>query len=515
MADADDTSVLYGSNVYNSIIFSRFDKNEVKDYNSSTRTNEVVDIITDYPWTIDTLKKSTNGGIIDVPHCYVIEYQQRYSSSITNLINSLTAAKNGLGQTVEEVSSVISKVSALVKSLSGVGDSVASVASSVTNGGSGSSGDSGSGSTPAAQPAASGSSTPAAQPAATGSSTPAQQTGDTTRSSRSIRAGEEAAASGQAATPAAVPATPATQTTQPAATPTSTSSTTTSTTSSSSSSGGGGVNQSVLELTEKMKKFYNDIIGSKISQITNPIRDAQGKHFMQPYSLLYDLKATGTKYCFPMLSDPPVLKTHNSFGDGDGDDTSVLSVNSFFSTISSLGSSIPAFGRDLAQLNSFLSGSGNAGELFERTHVEKAKFFQFPTDTDTYTVTFPLINTIPVASGETPMWEKNYKFIMLFCMKNMIFRKDNVAFYPPLFYDLVIPGTIRLPYSYVESIDVQPLGMVRILKGKKMFTFTNEDISIPVPEAWMVTIKFKSLIATSGNLVLSAFADTPVIAASN
>lgn len=150
MADADDTSVLYGSNVYNSIIFSRFDKNEVKDYNSSTRTNEVVDIITDYPWTIDTLKKSTNGGIIDVPHCYVIEYQQRYSSSITNLINSLTAAKNGLGQTVEEVSSVISKVSALVKSLSGVGDSVASVASSVTNSGSGSSGDSGSGSTPAA-----------------------------------------------------------------------------------------------------------------------------------------------------------------------------------------------------------------------------------------------------------------------------------------------------------------------------------------------------------------------------
>jgi hypothetical protein len=135
------------------------------------------------------------------------------------------------------------------------------------------------------------------------------------------------------------------------------------------------VNQGVVELTEKMKKFYNDIIGSKISQITNPVKDSNGKHFMQPYSLLYDLKATGTKYCFPMLSDPPVLKAHNSFGDGDGDDTSVLSVNSFFSTISSLGSSIPAFGRDLAQLNSFLSGSGNANELFERTHVEKAKFF--------------------------------------------------------------------------------------------------------------------------------------------
>jgi hypothetical protein len=32
---ADDTGVLYGSNVYNSIIYSRFDENKVKDFNSS------------------------------------------------------------------------------------------------------------------------------------------------------------------------------------------------------------------------------------------------------------------------------------------------------------------------------------------------------------------------------------------------------------------------------------------------------------------------------------------------
>ena len=74
-------------------------------------------------------------------------------------------------------------------------------------------------------------------------------------------------------------------------------------------------------------------------------------------------------------------------------------------------------------------------------HVEKAKFFQYPTDTETYTVQFPLINTVRLEG--IPAWKRNYKFIMLFCMRNMVFRKDNSSYYPPLFYDLIIPGTIR------------------------------------------------------------------------
>ena len=32
---------------------------------------------------------------------------------------------------------------------------------------------------------------------------------------------------------------------------------------------------------------------------------------------------------------------------------------------------------------------------------------------------------------------------MLFSIRNMIFRKDNAEYYPPLFYDLYIPGVVR------------------------------------------------------------------------
>ena len=121
---------------------------------------------------------------------------------------------------------------------------------------------------------------------------------------------------------------------------------------------------------------------------------------------------------------------------------------------------------------------------------------------------------MPKNTAGVPAWKKNYKFIMLFTMRNMIFRKDNTSFYPPLFYDLIIPGTIRQPYTYVESVNVQPMGIVRMLKldegDKFLDIFASKSYAIPVPEAWLITIKFKSLIATSANLVLSGLQDVPV-----
>ena len=170
-----------------------------------------------------------------------------------------------------------------------------------------------------------------------------------------------------------------------------------------------------------------------------------------------------------------------------------------------MASSIANFNRDLSQFNSILSDGGTNGSLYERTNVEKSKFFQYPQQTETYTISFPLFNTVKSKHSGNPIWMKNYKFILLFCMRNMIFRKDNTSFYPPLFYDLTIPGVIHQPFTYVESVKVQPHGIVRMLECKKLFNFMSDNLfSVPVPEAWVVTITFKSLLATSANLVLSA-----------
>lgn len=403
------TGVLNGSNSYNEIIHASYTLGGglLNDYNSTgfKRNDSIVDIVSDYPWSIDSVQQKKDNSVISVPHCYVVEYQQRYSSTITNLLNTLTAGVNGVDNLVSNVNKVTSKfdinskIAGLLQNLNDVGEKTATAQDFVN------------------------------------------------------------------------------------------------------------------KATEKINKFFNE----SIKEIENPIKNAGGdNNYMQPYNLLYDLKPTGHRYCFPMIAEPATLSLKNTFGDNESD-LSNLSANSLFTFINTMSSAITNVSRDLGQFGTFLAGGDStSGNLFERTHIEKSKFFQFPTDTDTYTVSFPLLNTVQKNTAKEPVWKMNYKFILLFCMRNMIFRKDNTSFYPPLFYDLVIPGTIRQPYTYVESVNVQPLGIVRMLKindKDRFLRFLNKkSYSIPVPEAWMVTIKFKSLIATSANLILSGLRDTPVTA---
>lgn len=399
--------------IYNSIIHSSYVVgNGVRNYgNINKRTEETVDIVTDYPWSIDKVMKSKDGGIINVPHCYAIEYQQRYTSSITNLINSSNALTGGIDNTVNTVSKLYNNVSNLIQNLSGI---------------------------------------------------------DSNKSNESNKSAQ------------------------------------------------GGI---LTSLGENLSAFWDNSKNKleKISEkINGPIQSTHSG-YMQPYRLLYDLIPTGQRYCMPMISEPPIIQTHNSFSDSS-DDFSPLSANTFFSKLSNWASGIVSLNRDMSIVSDLISSeTGNknssSNQVWERMHVEKAKFFQYPTDTETYTVQFPLINTVRLEG--TPAWKRNYKFIMLFCMRNMVFRKDNASYYPPLFYDLIIPGTIRQPYTYVESVNVQPLGVVRMLNGEGLLpsTFTDQTnkLSIPVPEAWVVTIKFKSLLATSANLVLSGLNDLPIV----
>lgn len=238
---------------------------------------------------------------------------------------------------------------------------------------------------------------------------------------------------------------------------------------------------------------------------------SHGGGYLKPYSQLYWLAATGKKYTFPMINELPKHKLSNSYGENNGD-TSVLSSNSFLTTMTDIISDVPGTIRDLADLGKIVSNTDD-NSSFSGAFVEKAKFFQYPQDTDEYTIQFPLINTVRNNSG-TPEWKKNYKFIILFSLRNMIFRKDNAEYYPPLFYDLIIPGVIRQPYCYVSSVDAQPFGMTRVKECAGLFTFDDSlksaTVKVPVPEMWIVTIKLKSLIPTSANMVLSSMFDLPI-----
>lgn len=427
------TTTNNATKTYNSIIHSSYlIGGKARNYNNiDKRSEEIVDIVTNYPWSIDQVNKNKDGGIINVPHCYAIEYQQRYTSSITNLINSINALSRGKDDILNTIGTVFTNVSSLIQNLSGVGENENKE-------------------------------TPPAQNSSGETASDNQKSKSQTPESPSIL-------------------------------------NTLSIAKNSISNFWGGITNKISGIS---------------SSIRNPISSATSNkqnHYMQPYSLLYDLIPTGQRYCMPMISNPPVLQTRNSFSDST-DDASGLSANSFFTKISNWTSGLTKLNRDISSINDIFFDN-NSSHTWERTHVEKAKFFQFPTETDTYTIQFPLINTVKL-NDKTPAWKQNYKFIMLFCLRNMIFRKDNASYYPPLFYDLIIPGTIRQPYTYVESVNVQPLGVVRMLNGGGILSFLDNDVelSIPVPEAWIVTITFKSLLATSGNLVLSGLKDLPIVA---
>ena len=374
----------------------------------------ICSIIDNYPWTIDTFTKLQSDGSSfatssPMPYCYLVEYQQKYSSNITNFVNTLVAAVSALND--EKTSNAVDNVSKKIGSLYN------SLVSAVT-----------------------------------GEASKSQTSGGKALATRVY----EGLASG---------------------------------------------------LSQLLGYMTNGVATDIISG--GPISTSK---ILKPYSLLYALKGTGKKFVFPMLSQPPLNKVINEYGDKQGSD-SVLSNNSFLNWINETTSGIVSFTRDFRDLSSLL---GNTSEAqITLSQVEKAKFFQYPTATEEYTISFPLLNTVknPTPNGQ-PYWKRNYKFILYFTLRNMIYRRDNASFYPPLFYDLIIPGVIRQPFCFVNGFSVKPLGMVRMMHIdnplKSLTSSEKSAIAVAVPEAWIVTIKVKSLIATSANMVLSGFTDLSI-----
>lgn len=152
----------------------------------------------------------------------------------------------------------------------------------------------------------------------------------------------------------------------------------------------------------------------------------------------------------------------------------------------------------------FLNGKGEDIGFIR----EAAKGYTYPTDGPQVNVNFTLYNTTKVDA-----WHQNYKFLFLFVLRNLPLRISISTFEPPLLYDVIVPGVTHLPVCGVSAINVEPMGMIRTLKTKNFLTkitgkdTTDKDITVNVPEAWNVSITFKSLIANSANLMISGLAN--------
>ena len=264
-------------------------------------------------------------------------------------------------------------------------------------------------------------------------------------------------------------------------------------------------------IKDNITTFYNKHISSNLDSISNPAIQSE---FLKPYRYLYWLTATKKQYVFPMVATPPSYTLSNSYGQenekSQGRAGLFAHLSEFSKVIEGAAHTGLGFIRDVKDLMGMTNFSQN--QVYYGTEVEKAQFFQYPQNGEEYTIQFPLINTVK-SSGKEPTWKKNYRFIFLFILRNMIYRRNNNSFYPPLFYDLIIPGVIRQPFTYVSSVSIVPMGNVKMKSFDYGFLINdakNKSYSVCVPEQWHVTIKFKSLLASSGNLVLSSLHDLSI-----
>ncbi|MBQ7820512.1 MAG: hypothetical protein IJ341_12560 [Bacteroidales bacterium] len=214
---------------------------------------------------------------------------------------------------------------------------------------------------------------------------------------------------------------------------------------------------------------------------------------LAPYKYLYITKETGKEYVFPLASQSASFSSlSNSWSNSDLLPAPLQKAADGLFSLMEAGSKVSNFASNITD---FLKGGGDTGN-----NREMAKSYVYPQNGDSINVSFTLYNTTKLNA-----WKENYKFLFLFYMRNLPMRTDFASYVPPLLYDVIIPGVKQLPVCGVETLNIIPKGMTRVLTCENFIAGDDKNASslaVNVPEAWEVNIRFKSLIGSSMNLMI-------------
>lgn len=162
---------------------------------------------------------------------------------------------------------------------------------------------------------------------------------------------------------------------------------------------------------------------------------------LEAYQNLYPSVDTGWQYVFPYFDDY-FSSSQNIFGD----DSNMNVINL-----------IKAGAETLTNI------AGIAGALahpFGFSFQEKAKFYNFPSEGEEFSFTFPLINTGNINFNQVI---KNWQLIFLLLYQNKPSRVNRNIIEPPVFYEVAIPGQKFYPFCYITNISVDFKGARREL----------------------------------------------------
>jgi hypothetical protein len=184
--------------------------------------------------------------------------------------------------------------------------------------------------------------------------------------------------------------------------------------------------------------------------------------WLKPYKNLYITENTGWSYILPYFENY-ANAAQNSYGD---------SSNYSIFTSELLGKASNIAG-GFAEALSLLNTNIKANFAFQ----EKAKFYNFPTDGEEITVTFPLINTGSATFDDVI---KNWQFLFLLLYQNKPGRISKTIVEPPVLYQLEIPGQKFIPYAYITGMAVDFVGSRREMNFDIPTTLQlNTNVSVP------------------------------------
>ncbi len=220
--------------------------------------------------------------------------------------------------------------------------------------------------------------------------------------------------------------------------------------------------------------------------------------WLQPYRGLYITEPTSWEFLFPYFEDKFEVQGNMFSSEG---------------TTNALGGIAQGLGNLTMEIAEIAGSIANPTQI---TYIERAKFFNFPTDGEEVTFSFPLINTGSVTYSDVV---NNWQLIFLLLYNNKPGRLSPTQIEQPVIYEVEIPGVKFLPFCYISSIDIKFQGARRELPIEIPFSeqqpgtnsagdvvsVTNitstKTINTIVPDAYMVTITLKSMLGNTKNFM--------------
>jgi hypothetical protein len=200
--------------------------------------------------------------------------------------------------------------------------------------------------------------------------------------------------------------------------------------------------------------------------------------YLRSYLGIYYTKTTGFKYVLPYFGDN-LMTVQNSFGATAQEQTGI-------------GTALEAGQKVVEEVSSTINLTQPG------SYIERPKHFQYPTEGKSITVTFPLVNTFR-RTQQLP-FQQNYELLWILAFQNKPYRTSFSRIMPPKIYTLVMPGQEFFPYCYISNMQVNFSGTRRLLP---VTLPTGSTVNTTIPDAYMVSITFTSLLANIANTMVS------------